>query len=143
MKPLTLIPAIHRAAHAIATFVDADTSLPVTQAEAHVLAHLAARGDCTVGEIHKEFGHKRSTLTSILNRLEDRSLITCQVNLADKRSLMIGLTQAGNALADHILSQLAALEAEIMGAFSPRDQKNALWVLTAVRTVVEKELPAT
>lgn len=140
---LLLIPAIHRAAHAIATFLDADPDLAVTQAEAHVLAHLAARGRCTVGQIHAEFGHKRSTLTSILNRLEERSFITCQVNEADRRSLMIDLTPPGELLATAILKKLTELEQEILGAFSPRDQKTALWVLTVVNTVVDRQHTAT
>lgn len=138
-----LIPAIHRAAHSIETFLDADPHLGVTQAEAHVLAHLAAHGDSSVGQIHVEFGHKRSTLTSILNRLESRELITCKVNPRDRRSLMIGLTPHGESLAQTVLDRLERLEAEILAAFSPRDQKNALWVLTAVNTVVERGPAAT
>jgi DNA-binding MarR family transcriptional regulator len=142
LNHLTLIPAIQRAAHSIAAFLESDPNLPVTQAEAHVLAHLAARGSCTVGQIHAEFGHKRSTLTSILNRLEERGLITCQVNQSDRRSLMIGLTHAGEVLARVILNELLALETEIVSAFSARDQKSALWILTAVKTVVDQDLAA-
>lgn len=138
MNPLILIPAIHRAAHAIAAFLEAD-DVPVTQAEAHVLAHLAARGDSTVGQINVEFGHKRSTLTSILNRLEARGLITCRVNESDRRSFLIGLTPAGSLLAQNVLQKLSELEEEILSAFSARDQKSALWVLSAVTTVVERE----
>jgi DNA-binding MarR family transcriptional regulator len=140
---LVLIPAIHRAAHAIATFLDADANLQVTQAEAHVLAHLASRGDSTVGQIHVEFGHKRSTLTSILNRLEARELITCRVNSADRRSLLIGLTATGQKIAASILEKLQEFENEILGAFSPRDQKNAAWVLAAVTTVAARNAEAT
>lgn len=141
--PLLLIPAVHRAAHSIATFLDADPDLGVTQAEAHVLAHLAAHGNSTVGQIHAEFGHKRSTLTSILNRLESRELITCTVNARDRRSLMIGLTPPGEARARAVLKKLEGLEDEILAAFSPRDQKTALWILAAVNTVVERAPTAT
>ena len=143
MTQLALIPAIHRAAHAIGAFLEADAALPVTQAEAHVLAHLAARGRCTVGQIHAEFGHKRSTLTSILNRLEERALITCEVNESDRRSLTIGLTPSGAPLAQSIFDELLALEQEVLTAFSSRDQKSALWVLLAVKTVVEQDLAVT
>lgn len=140
---LTLVPAIHRAAHAIASFLDADPELKVTQAEAHILAHLSEHGDSTVGQIHLAFGHKRSTLTSILNRLEDRALITCRVHPNDRRSLVIGLTPAGEALAADVHQKLLDLEQEILGAFSARDQKNALWLLTAVKTVAEQSGPTT
>ena len=143
MNPLTLIPAIHRAAHAIAAYLDSDADLTVTQAEAHVLAHLSAGGDCTVGQIHEAFGHKRSTLTSILNRLEARDLITCRVNDSDRRSFLIGLTPSGQLLADRVLQKLSQLEEEILGAFSPRDQKSALRVLNAVNAVRDQELVPT
>lgn len=135
METLTLIPAIHRASHAIAAFVDAEDKLEVTQAEAHILAHLAARGALSVGQIYVAFGHKRSTLTSILNRLEDRALVTCTVHETDKRSFLIALTPSGEVVAQEIYQKLKNLEDEIMGAFSPRDQKAALWLLAAVATV--------
>lgn len=140
---LTLIPAIHRAAHAIASFLDADPELKVTQAEAHILAHLSEQGDSSVGQIHLAFGHKRSTLTSILNRLEDRALVTCRVHPKDRRSLVIGLTAAGETFALEVHQKLLELEQEILGAFSARDQKSALWLLTAVKTVAEQDRRAT
>jgi DNA-binding MarR family transcriptional regulator len=90
-----------------------------------------------------EFGHKRSTLTSILNRLEARELITCRVNSADRRSLLIGLTATGQKIAASILEKLQEFENEILGAFSPRDQKNAAWVLAAVTTVAARNAEAT
>ncbi len=141
--PLTLIPAIHRAAHAIAAYVDAETDMKITQSEAHILAYLAERGSASVGQIFLAFGHKRSTLTSILNRLEDRALITCTVHETDKRSFRIGLTPTGETLARSIYRKLEALEEEILGAFSSRDQKSALWLLTAVTTVTNEARSAT
>lgn len=141
--PVILIPAIHRAAHAIATFLGAEPYLGVTQAEAHVLAHLAAHGNSSVGQIHAEFGHRRSTLTSILNRLEEREMITCAVNPRDRRSLMIGLTPRGELLAHSVLAKVQDLEKEILRVFSPREQKTALEVLAAVTTVVESAPEAT
>ncbi len=137
-SPLTLVPAIHRASHAIAAYVDTETRLEVTQAEAHILAYLATTGAASVGQINAAFGHKRSTLTSILNRLEDRALVTCTVHEADKRSFVIALTPEGQKLADRIHQILKALEDEILAAFSPRDQKSALWLLAAVTTVTDE-----
>lgn len=140
---LTFIPAIHRAAHAIAAYVDAKTKMQITQSEAQILAHLAAHGSSSVGHIYQAFGHKRSTLTSILNRLEDRELVTCTVNETDKRSFLIGLTPPGKVLAEVIYKKLEDLEEEILGAFSPGDQKSALRVLNAVTTVTTERNSAT
>lgn len=141
--PIALISAIHRAAQRIAGFLDAQDDFEVTPAEAHILAHLVAHGNSTVGQIHLAYGHKRSTLTSILNRLEERSLITCQVNEADRRSLMIGLTPAGETLGRGIYEKLQELELEITTTFSSRDSRSALLVLAAFTKVTGEARTAT
>lgn len=140
--PLLLIPAIQRASHAIAAFLDAE-ELDITQSEAHILAHLAAQGSQSVGQIYMAFGHKRSTLTSILNRLEDRSFVTCTVNETDKRSFLIGLTPSGEALAHSVYEKLKDLEDEILGALPPKDQNAALGLLTAITTLTSERRPPT
>src|SRR5262252_3107859 len=75
-KLLKLIPALHHATHSVSVFLDRHSALGVTQAEAHILTHLWAEGESTVGQLHGAFGHRRSTLTSILDRLADRGLIS-------------------------------------------------------------------
>lgn len=142
-NPLTLIPAIHRASHAIAAFVDAEIRLRITQAEAHILAYLATTGAASVGQIYDAFGHKRSTLTSILNRLEDRGLVSCTVNETDKRSFIIGLTPEGQELADGIHNSLKALEDEVLSAFLPRDHESALRLLATVTRVTGEQSATT
>jgi DNA-binding MarR family transcriptional regulator len=123
--------------------VDAETRLQITQAEAHILAHLASLGALSVGEIYEAFGHKRSTLTSILNRLEDRGLITCTVHESDKRSFLIALTPTGAKLAQRVYESLKDLEAEVLGAFSPADQKNVLRLLTGMTAIAGENTTTT
>lgn len=141
--PIPLISAIHRAAQGIAGFLDTQYNFEVAPADAHVLAHLVVHGNSTVGQIHLAYGHKRSTLTSILNRLEERSLITCKVNESDRRSLMIGLTPAGESLGRGIYKRLQELELEITTTFSSRDSRSALLVLTAFTKVTGEARTAT
>ncbi|MBV9480826.1 MAG: winged helix-turn-helix transcriptional regulator [Acidobacteria bacterium] len=69
-----------------------------TRREAHVLAHLATFGDSTVNNIHKAFAPKRSTLTSILDRLAARGLITRHSSEADRRTIIIRLPAGGRNL---------------------------------------------
>lgn len=139
---LALISSIYRAVHAVDALLGSAFS-QLTPAEAQVMAHLAVHGHRTVGQIHAELGYKRSTLTSILNRLEARDLITCQVNEADKRSLVIGLTAAGTKVSQSVLAELLELENEIVTAFSRRDQESTIWMLAAVKKVAERSLPST
>ena len=110
---LRLVPALHRATHAVALLLDRASELGVTQAEAHVLSHLADRGDVTVADIHQAFGHKRSTLTSILDRLEARELITREVSAEDRRSFVVALTRQGRSLAGKVSAYLETLETDV------------------------------
>ena len=118
---LRLIPAIHRATHAIALSLDHAPDLGVTQAEAHVLSHLADGRHATIAEIHRVFGHKRSTLTSILDRLEARQLITRESSAEDRRSFVVGLTRQGRSLAAKVSAHLEALEADLRKRLSRTD----------------------
>ena len=115
---LRIVPAIHRATHAIAVMLEQSSDLGVTQAEAHVLSYLAGRREATIGEIHQAFGHKRSTLTSVLDRLESRELITRDVNAQDRRSFVVALTRQGGSVAGQVLAHLERLEAEVSKHFA-------------------------
>ena len=110
---LRIIPAIHLATHAVGLSIAQAPGLDVSQAEAHVLSHLADRGEATIGEIHRAFGHKRSTLTSVLDRLEGRQLITREVSPEDRRSFVVTLTRQGRSAAARVLAHLQALETEV------------------------------
>ena len=112
--PLELIPHIHRATHRIGMWLEKNESLGVTQAEAHLLAHLAASGPSTVGDLHRSLGHRRSTLTSVLDRLEARALIVRDVAPGDRRSFVVALTSKGSTLAEKTLRALAAMERVVL-----------------------------
>ncbi len=107
---LSLIPKIHRATHAIALALASDSKLDVTQAEAHILAHLHETGEARISELHARFGHRRSTLTSVLDRLEQRALIERRSDPDDRRSFIVGPTRAGRTTAAAVHRALSAIE---------------------------------
>jgi DNA-binding MarR family transcriptional regulator len=107
---LTLIPALHRATHQIGLYLERTPGLEVTQAEAHILAHLAEHGESSIGELHRSLAHRRSTLTSILDRLVARGLVTREVSASDRRSFMIALSTEGGEVAQRAHERLLALE---------------------------------
>jgi DNA-binding MarR family transcriptional regulator len=87
----------------------------VTQAEAHLLAHLhEADGEASVADLHRAWAHKRSTLTDILDRLEGRGLARRSVLPADRRSVLVRLTAEGRRSASAVHRELAALEREVL-----------------------------
>ena len=124
-----LIPHIHRATHRIGLHIERLDEPRVNQAEAHVLAHLAAAGEATIGQVHRAFGHKRSTLTSILDRLEERKLIVRTSDARDRRTFVVSLTRAGRTAAARVTEHLQAFEAEALQGSAPADVRAFLRVL--------------
>jgi DNA-binding MarR family transcriptional regulator len=118
---LRLIPHIHRATHRIGLHIEHLRDPAVNQAEAHVLAHLAVSGPSTIGEVHHAFGHKRSTLTSILDRLERRKLIVRTSDARDRRTFVVGLTATGRASAGRVVAHLTAFETVVLRGAAPGD----------------------
>src|SRR5437867_3810465 len=82
----------------------------LAQAEAHVLAHLAESGPSTVGQLHRAFGHRRSTLTSVLDRLEGRGHVRRELNPADRRTFTIVPTVSGKKAGRRARAALAQIE---------------------------------
>jgi DNA-binding MarR family transcriptional regulator len=131
---LQLIPHIHRATHAIGLALAADPALDVTQAEAHVLAHLHESGEARISELHARFGHRRSTLTSVLDRLEQRKLVERRSDSEDRRSFIVAPTRGGRATAAAVHRALSALEHEALADLSAAQRAHVANVLDAIAT---------
>ena len=131
---LRLIPALHRATHEVGLFLDRRrASLPVTQAESHVLSWLVGqRGRGSMADLHRSFGHKRSTLTGIVDRLEARGLLARRVHPDDRRSFLLELTPAGRRLGGDARRALAGLEARLVRRVGEGEAARCLAVLEAL-----------
>ena len=112
---LELIFSIHRATHRIGLYIQRHAP-DLTQAEAHILCHLHESGDSAVSSLHRAFAHKRSTLTSVLDRLAARDLVTRESSAKDRRSFVIKLTSSGRKKAGKIHRQLELLETQVLRA---------------------------
>lgn len=109
-----MIADLERAVHRVAVHIErAAGELGVTQAEAHVLAQLDRAGSQTVGELQHGFGHKRSTLTNVLDRLEARGLVERRLNPDDRRSFVVAPTRDGARAARRVTGVLDRLERAI------------------------------
>lgn len=131
IKALGLVPALHRATHAVGLHVQA-ARLGVTQPEAHLLSQLFADGPSTIAALHAAFGHRRSTLTSILDRLQATGLVEREVHADDRRSFVVHLTARGRGVARKVHAHLAALEAEITRRTRESDRAGFLAVVAAL-----------
>jgi DNA-binding MarR family transcriptional regulator len=137
-KALRLIPEIHRAAHGIGMYLD---SLGITQGEGHILSHLAVSGDSTIAELHRALAHRRSTLTSILDRLAERHFITRESDPADRRSFVIRLSKKGKTAAAEVHGELARIEEHALKGIAGQQYHSAVKVLQALEKSADRALP--
>jgi DNA-binding MarR family transcriptional regulator len=137
-KPLRLIPEVHRATHRIGIFLD---SLGITQGEGHILSHLAASGDSTIAELHRALAHRRSTLTSILDRLADRQYITRESDPEDRRSFIVRLSKKGKTVAAMVHRELAGIEESALRGVSSRQFQSVVKVLQTLEKTAYRASP--
>ncbi len=130
---LEFLSPIHRASRQIGRYLEPRMRrLRLSNREAHLLSYLNAYGPCPVGTLHAVFGHPRSTLTSMLDRLEKSGLVTREVCPEDRRSFMVGLTQAGQQRAQLVRAVLAELEDCVRAEASASDLEGFRGVLAAI-----------
>jgi DNA-binding MarR family transcriptional regulator len=129
---LRLIPPIHRATHRVGLYLAGLREHGLSQGEAHVLARLAAAAPATIADLHADLAHKRSTLTSILDRLAARGLITREVGTEDRRTFIIDTTTKGNKVALQVRDHLAALESAVGRRVTVDEIRTFLKVLSAI-----------
>jgi DNA-binding MarR family transcriptional regulator len=129
---LRFVPPIHRATHRIGLYLAASDAERMSQGEAHILALLAAGAPATIADLHRGLAHKRSTLTSILDRLADRGLVTRTVGAEDRRTFLVSLTARGRAAAQRVQRRLIDLERAVGRQVTPADIRGFLKVIAAV-----------
>jgi DNA-binding MarR family transcriptional regulator len=95
----------------------------LTQGEAHILALLSHSHRTNVADLHRGLAHKRSTLTSILDRLAARGLITRAVGEMDRRTFVVKPTAKGRKLAQRVQRHLSALERAVVRRVNAADIK--------------------
>ena len=109
-----LAPALERATHTLALWIEREfRDVGLSQAEAHVLAYLARRPAATINDLHTSFGHKRSTLTSILDRLEARDWVRRARHSTSRRLVALELTEAGVAIGERVRGALQTIEERV------------------------------
>jgi DNA-binding MarR family transcriptional regulator len=88
--------------------------------EARVLYILAESSPLMVKEIARGLqGVGMSKLTRVLDQLEEQGYITRSLNLEDRRSFHVSLTEQGKLFTQHLEQQMAALAENIMHALTP------------------------
>jgi len=74
------------------------------------------------------------SMTSLLDNLEKRGLISRELHPQDRRKLLIHITPAARAIVDQLLPSLHAREREVIAAaLSPNEQRSLLRSLSKVQ----------
>jgi DNA-binding MarR family transcriptional regulator len=129
---LHFVHPVHRATHRIGLYLNELRADELSQGEAHILALLAHSAPASIADLHRGLAHKRSTLTSILDRLVDRGLITRKVGESDRRTFVIRPTAKGQKLAERVNRHLSDLERAVVRRVSATDIKGFKNVVSAL-----------
>lgn len=139
--PLDFLSPIHKASRQIGLYLEAPCGRAgLAPGEAHLLSYLERYGPCPISELHRVFGTKRSTLTSMLDRLAARALLTREVDPEDRRSFLIGLTREGRVLARSIQGMVEDLEARIRARVGREEIRGFRSVMAAIAEVTRVEV---
>ena len=132
--------SVHGAYHALRIRIQqALADLCLEASEAFVLVHVSSSPGCSPGEIRRALGFHRSTLSSLLGRLESEGLLRRAAPPFDGRRLMIDLTPKGQSMAAIVRSVLLDVEEELSGWTSPADRRGAEAVFAACQAIVRSE----
>lgn len=97
-----------------------------------MLSLLADRKPHAVGELQRHLLHRPSTLTGLLDRLEQRGWITRIVNPDDRRGSLVSATASGYRTARAAVQAMRDIERESTAALSARDVNGFLAVTRAL-----------
>jgi MarR family transcriptional regulator, organic hydroperoxide resistance regulator len=136
-SPHGLLRALELAGHAVDQHLSRRLAqIDLTEAEGHVIFHLVEIGPqklAGIPDLNRAFGMRPSTLTSVLDRLENRRMITRKPNPGDRRSFLIGVTRSGRLAAGRVTAIFEELERSATSSVSARDMTGFHKVLTALR----------
>ncbi|HUB21830.1 MAG TPA: MarR family transcriptional regulator [Streptosporangiaceae bacterium] len=131
---LGIVLALHRTTHhTLHALGSALADLNLTAAEINALANLADRGALNVRELSAETGTRATTLTGVLDRLENRGYLTRELDAADRRSFRLPLTEAGRGVAERVRAAVADLEQEALVRLSADQIAGFHAVMTALQ----------
>jgi DNA-binding MarR family transcriptional regulator len=116
VKSGIVLLALQRATHTTLHRLTGELAdLGLTAAEINALAILSDARARGVSELAAEAGARPSTMTSLLDRLEQRGHVARSTEAGDRRVVRISLTEPGEAAAKRIRSTMIELERRALG----------------------------
>jgi DNA-binding MarR family transcriptional regulator len=138
---LVVLSPIHRATRQIALYLESRTAnLGVSNAEGHLVSYLRSYGPASMGELHRVFGFKRSTLTGLVDRLEEGGLAVRDLDPGDRRSFQVSLTREGRRVGDRLQAVLEEFEWAVSARVTRSERAGFEAVLGAIAEVTGVEV---
>jgi DNA-binding MarR family transcriptional regulator len=91
-----------------------------------------AEGPLTPSEISERVLVASATMTATLDTLESRGWVVRRPNPADRRSVLVAITEEGRATADRFLPGIRAVESALMSGLTPKEREQLLVLLAKV-----------
>ena len=108
------------------------SDLDLTYAQSQVLFRLAEHPGSHMGDVAKAFGVTLPAVTHIVDRLEEKGLVTRGDHPADRRVYVLDLTSAGKALVEELEAiRLKGME-RVLTRMSADDRRRVLTGLEAL-----------
>ena len=141
LPPLKVVSPLHKAMRQMSLHLGEQVrSQGLEGAEGHLLAYVAAYGPVRVGELRRVFGHKPSTLTGLLDRLERAGWIVRSVDPRDRRGFLIEATPSGASKGVEARRVVEAFEETLLARVQKRDLEGFGRVLEALDEVTRIRL---
>jgi MarR family transcriptional regulator, organic hydroperoxide resistance regulator len=136
-----LLNALHRSNRQATIFVDElIREFGLCTADGHLLAYLGVLGPSSVAELVRIFGYHKSTMSSILNKLEKRGHLRRVINDKDRRSFLVELTAEGRRVSDLARARVKGLDTAILEQVTATDMRGFQRVIDAVAMITGVEI---
>ena len=109
-----------------------DRSIGLTVPQLVVLKEIAGASEAPIGRIAREISLSQATVTTIVDRLEQRGLVSRRRAQVDRRQVLVSLTEAGAQL---IGQSPAILQEEFLNAFTELEAWEQTQILATLQRV--------
>ena len=135
---MKFLSPIHKSNRQIGVWFEQNMQgMSLSPQEGHLVSYLRSYAPCPIAELVRVFGQKQSTMTSMLDRLEEQSLVRRKVNPADRRSFLIELTRKGLKKAEEVQGLVEKIEAAIDARVSKSELEGFKATMKAIEEATE------
>lgn len=140
-KPLRFLSPIHKASRQVGVHMERQMEgTGLAPQEGHLLSYLRSYAPCPIADVVTVFGLRGSTATAVLDRMEERGLITRTPNPDDRRSFLLELTAEGRSIAGEVQELVEKLEHSIARRITKDDETGFRNVMAAIEAAANVTL---